>query len=500
MPKNFSELIDYYPVKTQRLLEILTGLIPWVVILFLLVGSFYFPNAVAYMVLVFNVYWLYRSFQTSIFVVVGYLNLKATVNTDWNQKLQDFPQTSDISHLIIIPNVKEPLATLERNVLALLKQTFNPKQLIVVLAMEDRAREFDADKPEYIVKKYGAKFKKIFVTWHPIVAGETVGKHSNNAYAAKTVKKILIDEQKLNIDNIIVTTCDVDTVFHEKYFSLLTYKFLTCNKPYNRFFQAPFFMNNNVHRLPTFMRLRILMGDAGRLAGLQKPSGRIMNFSAYSVALKLLDTVGYWDVDVIPEDWHINLKSYFALHGDVDIIPLNIPVYGDAPESVTTWKTIKNTYQAEKRWAWGVSDIPYVIKNFIQHPEIPLINRLNKLLLTAEWHITWSTSWFLITIGATLPTILNPAFARTALGYSLPKLSSLILTTCIVGLLLMTFYGYLLNPNAKNKIRSFLHPLTFLQWALLPVLGFFFGMLPGLESQTRLMLGKYIEYRVTEKV
>ena len=35
---------------------------------------------------------------------------------------------------------------------------------------------------------------------------------------------------------------------------------------------------------------------------------------------------------------------------------------------------------------------------------------------------------------------------------------------------------------------------------MLPIIGFFFSALPGLDAHTRLMLGKYIEYKVTEKV
>jgi len=33
-----------------------------------------------------------------------------------------------------------------------------------------------------------------------------------------------------------------------------------------------------------------------------------------------------------------------------------------------------------------------------------------------------------------------------------------------------------------------------------PVIGFVFSNLPALEAQTRLMTGRYLEYRVTEKV
>ena len=34
----------------------------------------------------------------------------------------------------------------------------------------------------------------------------------------------------------------------------------------------------------------------------------------------------------------------------------------------------------------------------------------------------------------------------------------------------------------------------------MPLVGFFFTALPGIDAHTRLMLGKYIEYKVTEKV
>jgi len=34
----------------------------------------------------------------------------------------------------------------------------------------------------------------------------------------------------------------------------------------------------------------------------------------------------------------------------------------------------------------------------------------------------------------------------------------------------------------------------------MPIAGFIFTALPGLDAHTRLMLGKYIEYKVTEKV
>jgi len=361
--------------------------------------------------------------------------------------------------------------------------------------MEERAGVVAHERAEYLLKKYKNKFKKITATFHPLLPGETIGKHSNEAYAAKTIKKILVDEEKTPIGNILITTSDIDCVFPPQYFSLLTYKFSTSKNPFNEFFQAPLFMYNNISRVPFMIRLPAIVGGIYFLSILQKYSKRFVNFSTYSLSLKLLDEVGYWDLDVIPEDAHLFYKCFFAKQGDIAVVPLFLPINIDAAEAESKWKTYYNSYQQNKRWAWGVVDIPYIVKNFFLHPEIPLWNKISRLSLALEWHFAWSTSWFLITLGATIPTVLNSAFARTALGYNLPRTSSLILTICMLGLVAITVYDLLL----RKKLKHFFNPFTYLQWFLLPVVGLIFGALPGLESQTRLMLGKYLGYHVTEK-
>ena len=54
---------------------------------------------------------------------------------------------------------------------------------------------------------------------------------------------------------------------------------------------------------------------------------------------------------------------------------------------------------------------------------------------------------------------------------------------------------------ARQKKKTFKgYLISALEMLLLPVAGFFFTALPGIDAHTRLMLGRYIEYRVTEKV
>jgi hypothetical protein len=58
----FAKLFTRYPVKTKRALEVLPGFVAWMLILSPLWGSIFIPTALAYFILFFDVYWLYKSF------------------------------------------------------------------------------------------------------------------------------------------------------------------------------------------------------------------------------------------------------------------------------------------------------------------------------------------------------------------------------------------------------------------------------------------------------
>jgi hypothetical protein len=74
------------------------------------------------------------------------------------------------------------------------------------------------------------------------------------------------------------------------------------------------------------------------------------------------------------------------------------------------------------------------------------------------------------------------------------------MTIALVGLFVSAGLNVLLLPPhpKKNKKISVIIPFL-LQWVLLPFTLIFFGSIPALESQIRLMLGKYLGFWVTEK-
>src|SRR3989344_686693 len=483
-----------------RFLEILPGFVSWNIIIFPYWGILVIPNIVAYFILAYNIYWFYQSSLIAVSATISHLRVQASMIYDWTSDLKAFPDWEKVLHIVIIPTYKEPLYVLERTFESLVKQTLPKKQIIIVFATEKKESEHDREeKSTALVKKYGNAFGKFYVTLHELKVGEIIGKSSNERSAAIWIKKELVDNNLLDINYLTVTSCDADHVFHPNHFAALTYKFLDNPKRYNYFWQPAVLFYNNIRRLPALTRVPNILASIWNLSQLARKD-RLINTSNYSLSLKLLDEIDYWDPDKIPEDWGIFFKAYYKMKGEVEVEPIYLPIYADSAESTSFWKTIKNQYQQRKRWAWGVSDDPWIIRNYLLTPGVPFWEKTVRLLYVLQAHFLWPVHFFIITIGLTIPSILNPRFARTTLGYTVPKLSSLVLTIALVFLGVMLVFDKIYKPQRPKDYPLWRAVIAPLEFFLMPIAGFFFSALPGIDAHTRLMLGKYIEYKVTEKV
>lgn len=482
------------------MLEILPGFVSWNLILFPYWGILVIPNAVAYFILAYNLYWFYQSFQIAITAIISHARIQSALKHDWLRDAKRFKNFKKIKNLVIIPTYKEPVHILERTLESLSNQSFPKKQLIVILAMEKKEDGKERKlKIRYLRKKFDKTFAALHFTVHKLVPGEAAGKGSNERFAALWFKNKYIKTKKINIKDVIVTSCDADHKYHPVHFSQLTYAFLKNPRRYNFFWQPTILFYNNIWEIPALTRVTNTLGSIWNLAQLPRKD-RLINQQNYSLSFKLLDDAGYWDPDKIPEDWGIFFKAFFAKKGFVEVEPIYSPIYVDAAQAKGFWKTLKNQYEQYKRWAWGVSDLPWIIRNYFLSKDIPFFAKTTRLIYALWAHILWPVNWFAITIGLTLPTVLNPAFGRTSLGYMVPKISSFILTIALsflfISLAIDKYYKPPM-PKSFSLIKKMSIPLEFV---FMPIVGFFLSALPGLDSHTRLMLGKYLEYRVTEKV
>ena len=65
------------------------------------------------------------------------------------------------------------------------------------------------------------------------------------------------------------------------------------------------------------------------LSRLSRQRRVLFSQSTYSLSMRMAHDVGYWDADVIPEDWHMFLKCFYQLEGAVDVQPIFLPIGND---------------------------------------------------------------------------------------------------------------------------------------------------------------------------
>lgn len=498
MNKHINTFFTRYPRKSIRLIEMALPLISVFLISLPFWGAFAFPTQLAYFIILFDVWWLYKSFNFARCSYIATKKIGKAEQINWAEKAKTQSNHNKIRHMVIIPNYKEKVEKMEETIKSLVDQTLSPKQIFIVLAMEEREKEA-VKKAEILRKKYEKYFGAFLYTLHPDVPNEVKGKSSNQAFGAREAEKQLKKKNMFDIDYLTVSSVDADSIFDKQYFAYLSYKFLTSKKPFLSFWQSANVHYNNFWQVPSFTRVIAFFGSLWRTALLVQDLKLLTN-STYSLSFRLLKQIGYWDTDVIPEDYRIFFKAFFMTKGKVSVEPIFLKTSMDSAHSTNYHRSLYSRYAQERRWAWGISDDAIYIKWWFTVKDVPFIKKTYLLLGVLVDHILWPAYWYIITISANLVVFLNPNFTRTSLGYMLPQLSGFILTISLGSLAIMIYVDYILRAtkhSRPSRIRQFLFPLEFI---LMPVTGFFLSSLPALISHIQLILGKRLEYKVTEKV
>ncbi len=479
------------------LLESIVPILSWLLITMPIWLSPFHPALVAYFIIGFDLYFFYKSVSTAYHTVISYKQILFNSHISYKNKLARYDKSKSINHFIIIPNYKEPIYKIEATIKSMIESDYPYKKLYLVLAFEDREIE-SRQKAVHLINIYRRYFRDIVVCYHPLLINEAPGKASNQTYAARQMEKYMVTNS-LSETESLVTICDADSHLPVNYFSYLTYEYLKDKQRQYHFYWAPVLLYNNFWQIPLFVRMQATLSSILRLAFLSNKDN-LIQISTYSSSFWLLKQIGYWDVDIIPEDWHVYFQAFFTFGNKVKTIPLYTIINGDAVYSGGLVKTLMNRYEQEKRWAWGVSDIGYIMKKFFTTPHINAWVKIKKIIFAAETHLLWPVSFFMLTVSASVPPLINPLFKRTVLGFLLPQLSGLILTLSSLMLVIYVYLDVKLRQKVKMKTRIIALPLLLIQWYLLPFVSFVFSSLPALDAHTRILLGKKLQYKVTEKV
>lgn len=525
--------------KLYRFLEILPGLLSYSAIILLFLLSWLDPVIGAIYLFTIISITLVKAVTVAFRTVQGYKVIKKAERVDWRKRVEDletphasyerlhddenhsyhfpehvenlrmmsaiegdYPAPRQIYHAVIMAAYNEGEEILGPSIEAVKNSTFPNDHIIFALAYEERGGEAMEETAKKLAKKYENTFKDFLLVKHPDgLPGEIIGKGPNLTYAGKAVAKY-VEKNHLPINNIIVTSLDSDNRMAPKYLDSVTYEFITHPNRQHLSYQPVSLFMNNIWDAPAPSRVIAVSNSFFNVITTMRPH-LLRNFASHSQPLAALEAMDFWSKRTIVEDGHQYWRSLFFFNGDYSVLPIRIPIYQDAVIDESFWKTVKAQFIQVRRWYYGASDVAYVgSKLFVRREKrlVPFWQLFPKFWRLLDGHVTLAILAPIVAFGGWVPMIMNIS-SRTMVAYNLPNIVSVVETFASIGLLVSIFVSLRMLPKRPAKYRKGKTILMILQWVLMPITSILYQSIAAFYSQTRLMLGKYMEkFDVTKKV
>jgi cellulose synthase/poly-beta-1,6-N-acetylglucosamine synthase-like glycosyltransferase len=496
------------PHAQQRLLEIIPGAFTWAILLTPLIIAFAIRLndpadlwVIGLGAVLLDAYWFLRAAVTVYWMWRTLAQLRYVEAQDWWAECQGFQPAAgatgpgDITHCALIPTYTERYEVLRATVDALVAQDY-PEHLKVCAIITRETDLGGIENVNRLREELGHHFRAFIHIRDPLLPGIVVGKSAAMAYGGPVLRRHC-DELGLDPARTLVTDLDSDFRLHPQYFAYVTWNFLHVDEALTSIWQpVPVFLNN-LWRVPAAVRVMATAATQWQMFLHQHPD-RLVMFSSYTMPMKLLSEVGYWDSDVIPEDSRFFWKAFFHYGAQLRVRPAFLPVYGDAPRARDYASTHASQYNQIKRWAWGATDVPYVCTRLLAHPEIPWRLRARRFRYLMFNHLTWATLPLLLPVAGSLPALIDLDYSLSPAATALGLLTTVILTMTLLNTMVLIVVDRSMCPKPAEWGR-WRRIYADVQLFLYPVVGLALSVIPALEAQTRLMFGAYLEYHVTAK-
>ncbi len=490
-------LSDY---QRYRLYEILPGVTIWLSLILGVVLSLVRPLWMIYTIIVFDVYWVLRVIYFSFYLIYSWRRFHRALKVDWMEKLKsDFVKWEEKINVVFLPLANESYEVVESTLRALKQSSYPASKMIIVLSGEAR-RQDNWDKVQTQVKSnFTGQFKDILYYTHPAdLLDEIPGKGSNIHNAEKEFKKYA-DQFGWDYAKIIISVFDVDTIVHPQYFAHLNYMYCLHPRPERSSFQPVTLYNNNMWESPSILRIMAFGTSFWMLFSLARLDS-LVTFSSHSMSFKAALDCGGHAKDIVSEDSRIFFQCWLRYGGNYEVTPLYIPVSMDTVRDENLWKSLKNLYLQQRRWAWGTENIPYLLWQFKKHPEISWFKKVSVIFHEWEGKWSWAVVAILLTVLGRLPLwVANNEIRQSALFFNTPHVLENLMTLATLGLFLSCIISMLILPKRPESHPKYTYIYMLLQWALVPVSLVLFSAAPCIDAVTHLMFGKYLGFNISTK-
>ena len=266
-------------------------------------------------------------------------------------------------HVIVVPIYKETVETIESTVRSLSLHRSSASNYVILCAHE-KADVNHEEKFRHIHETLADRFLGLIKSAHVVAPQECPGKAANINHA---VRSYAASQDERYFSGTMVTVIDCDTLINEYYFYELERKATAVANPHSVIFAAPAFFEINRGKVPCFVRAVDDLWSLAGAANIFSNSKLGFPISNYSLSLKMLDEMGYWDVDYdsVGEDFHTFIKATVKLDEDVWLIPIGIPMNNENVIGHTYTDSLFARYSQAMRHALGIASTAYLFKHIL---------------------------------------------------------------------------------------------------------------------------------------
>ncbi len=487
----------------------LPGLSIWLTLILSIILAFVRPMWMIYFIILFDIYWVLKVANFAFYLTLSWSRFRTTKKIDWKDKLHhDLADTStgsvrgwqDKHHVVFLTLYNEGWDVVETAVQSVCDAVYAPEKFVIVVAGEAKMEDHYHDILSRIQNKFGNCFGDIVGTLHPVdLSGEISGKGSNLNYSEIEMHKY-IDNKGWNYDNVITTIFDIDTVCHSQYFAYLTYLYCTHPNPTRSSYQPIALYNNNMWESPAVLRIMAFGTTFWTMTSLARQDA-LVTFSSHSMSFRAIVDAGYHERRIVSEDSRIFYQCLLAYNGNYEVTPMYLPVSMDTVRDEKWWQSVKNLYRQQRRWAWGVEHVPYLINEFRKKGKlIPFWKKFKWVFIEWEGKWSWSLVALIITILGRLPMWVAPDYVRqSALFFNAPHILERLMIMAMTGMLLSAVLSIPLLPKKPDSHPRHKYIIMVLQWLLLPITLIFISAIPAIDAVTHLMFGKYLGFNISQK-
>lgn len=535
--KNIELPLNKKRSKFYRALEMLPGLLSYGALILLVFLSIINPLLASIYLLLIIITMLVRVVVIAAHTILGHRRYKHAMQIDWRDRLDqleypgqsyeaakvaevnhsdhrvhlenlqkiteapaNYPKPSQLYNAVIVAAYNEPIDVIKPTIEALVNSTHDTSRMIVIFAYEERGGDTIRHTAEQLKLTFQSHFKDFMLVMHPAdIPGEIIGKGPNITFAAKYFET-WCKKEKIDKQDVIITTIDCDNKPSKGYFDYVTYEYIVHEDRQKLSYQPLALYFSNIWDVPAPMRI-IATGNSFWTFIVSMRPHMMRNFAAHSQPMQALSDMNYWSRRTIVEDGHQYWRSYFHFDGDYQVIPIHVPIYQDAVLADSLGATLKAQFKQLRRWAYGASDVPYVgVRVFSKQRTVPFWGGVSRFFLLVDSHVTLAVISILVGFGAWIPLVVNPEASSQIVVHNLPEVVSILQRVAMVGLFVTILISTRLLPKRPERYKRRKSVFMVLQWVLMPLTAILYNSMSAFNAQTHLLLGKYLDkFDVTEK-